>query len=151
MMAFPRGVWSERARSGAPGGNAEVSQELSRVAGAPQSRATLYKPRFSGRRSTFARSSTDFVAGSAASQGQVQSLGRLSTSQQVQSLDKGNIFRKVKYRLRGSLVKCRFVAGAAFSQGQTQVSGQGQHFRKCRYRWRCRQIEKQIDRCCACH
>ena len=47
------------------------------------------KYRFRGRRSTFARSITDFVAGAALSQGQVQIPWQ------------GQHFRKVKYRFRG--------------------------------------------------
>ena len=64
-----------------------------------------------GRRSTFARSSIDFVAGAALSQGQV------SISWQAQH------FRKVKCRFRGRRStfprsSVDFVAGAALSQGQ---------------------------------
>ena len=69
------------------------------------------KYRFRGRRSTFARSSKDFVAGAALWQGQVQ------ISWQAQH------FRKVKYRFcgrRSTFARSSrdFVAGAALSQGQ---------------------------------
>ena len=76
-----------------------------------------------GRRSTFARSSIDFVAGAALSQGQV------SISWQAQH------FRKVKCQIRGrrstfARSSTKFVAGASLSQGQVQNSWQVQHFRK---------------------
>ena len=81
-----------------------------------------------GRRSTFARSSIDFVAGAALSQGQV------SISWQAQH------FRKVKYKIRGRRItfarsSTEFVAGAALSQGQVQNSWHAQHFRKVKYRF----------------
>ena len=62
------------------------------------------KHRFRARRNTFARSSTDFVAGAALSQGQVEvswqaqhflSQGQVYSSWQAQH------FRKVQYRFRG--------------------------------------------------
>ena len=70
--------------------------------------------RFCGRHSTFARSGTDFVAGTILSQGQVQ------ISRQAQH------FSKVRYR---------FAADAGLSQGAVQVSRPAQHFRK-RYQFR---------------
>ena len=81
------------------------------------------KCRFCGRRSAFARSSAEFVAGAALSQGQVQN------SWQAQH------FRKVKFRIRG---RCRtfarssakLMAGASLSQGQVQNSWQAQRFRR---------------------
>ena len=81
-----------------------------------------------GRRSTFARSSIDFVAGASLSQGQV------SISWQAQH------FRKVKYKIRGRRItlarsSTEFVAGAALSQGQVQNSWHAQHFRKVKYRF----------------
>ena len=81
-----------------------------------------------GRRSTFARSSIDFVAGAALSQGQV------SISWQAQH------FRKVKYKIRGRRItfarsSTEFVAAAALSQGQVQNSWHAQHFRKVKYRF----------------
>ena len=101
------GAVSARARRRAHWhGNAEVSQGCNR-----------------GRRSTFAMSSADFVAGAALSQSQVQ------ISWQAQ------YYCKVKYRLR-----CRrsifarssadFVAGAALSQGEVQILWQGQYYCK---------------------
>ena len=69
--------------------------------------------RFRGRRSTFARSGADFVAGVALSQGQVQS------SRQAQ-------------QIAGSSKD--FVAGAALLHGQVQSSWQAQHFRKFKHR-----------------
>ena len=86
------------------------------------------KYRFRGRRSTFARSSIDFVAGAALSQGQVPN------SWQAQH------FRKVKYKIRGRRItfarsSTEFVAGAALSQGQVQNSWHAQHFRKVKYRF----------------
>ena len=93
------------------------------------------------RRKIFARRGTDFVAGAASSQCQVQ------ISWQAQH------FRKVKRRFRGrrctfamsstnsvaGVVTCDFAASAAHSQGQGQISWQAQHFRdvKCRFRGRC--------------
>ena len=76
-----------------------------------------------GRRSTFARSSIDFVAGAALSQGQV------SISWQAQH------FRKVKCQIRGrrstfARSSTKFVAGASLSQGQVQNLWQVQHFCK---------------------
>ena len=81
-----------------------------------------------GRCSTFARSSIDFVAGAALSQGQVPN------SWQAQH------FRKVKYKIRGrrstfARSSTEFVAGAALSQGQVQNSWHAQHFRKVKYRF----------------
>ena len=103
--------------------------------------------RFHSRRSTFAMSSTDFVAGAALWQDQVQ------ISWQAQH------FGKVKYRIRGrrstfamsnadfvtgaafspGKVECRFRGRAALWQGQVQILWQGQHFRKveCRCRRKC--------------
>ena len=100
------------------------SQGLNCVAG-----ATLSKARFRGRRSTFARSSKDFVAGAALSQGQVQN------SWQAQH------FRKVKCQNRGrrstfARSSAGFVAGATLSQGHVQISWQAHHFRKVKYRIR---------------
>ena len=76
----------------------------------------------------FARSSIDFVAGAALSQGQVPN------SWQAQH------FRKVKYKIRGRRItfarsSTEFVAGAALSQGQVQNSWHAQHFRKVKYRF----------------
>ena len=101
------------------------------------------KHRFRGRRSTFARSSTDFlgrrstfrmscadfVAGAALSQGQVQNSWH------------AHHFRKVKCRIRGRCCtfarsSVKFVAGTSLSQGQVQISWQAQHFRKVKYRFR---------------
>ena len=67
-----------------------------------------------GRRSTFARSSIDFVAGAALSQGQVQNSWQ------------AHHFRKVKYRICGrcstfARSSAKFVARAALSQGQVQI------------------------------
>ena len=80
------------------------------MAGAALSQGQVF-PRFElrGRRSTFARSSTDFVAGAALSQGQAQ------ISWQVQHV------HKVKYRIRGrcstfARSSAKFVAGAALLQ-----------------------------------
>ena len=94
------------------------------MAGAALSRGQVF-PRFElcGRRSTFARSSTDFVAGAALSQGQAK------ISWQAQH------FRKAKHRFRGrrstlTRSSTEFVAGAALSQGQVQHSWQAHHFRK---------------------
>ena len=79
-----------------------------------------------GRRSTFARSSTKFVAGASLSQGQVQNLW------QVQH------FRKVKCKIRGTRStfarsSTDFVAGAALWQGQAQIWWQAQHFCKVNF------------------
>ena len=72
--------------------------------------------RFRGRRSAFARSGTDVVAGTTLSEGQVQ------ISQQAQHFSK---------------VRDRFAAGAGLSQGAVQISRQAQHFRKrCQFRGR---------------
>ena len=65
--------------------------------------------RFRGRGITFARSSTEFVAGAALSQGQVQNSWQ------------AHHFRKVKYRFRGrrstfARSSTDFVAGAALLQ-----------------------------------
>ena len=71
---------------------------------------------FCSRRSTFARSGTDFVAGAILSEGQVQ------ISQQAQH------FSKVRYR---------FAAGAGLLQGAVQISRQAQHFcKRCQFRGR---------------
>ena len=72
--------------------------------------------RFRGRRCNFARSSTDFVAGAALSQGQV--FLRLEL--------RG---RRCTFARRGA----NFVAGATLSQGQVQISWQAQHFRSGRH------------------
>ena len=85
--------------------------------------------RLRGRCSTFARSSADFVAGAALSQGQVQ------MSWQAQHC------RKVKCKIRGrgstfARSSTDFVAGAALSQGQVQNLWQSSHFRKVKYRFR---------------
>ena len=76
----------------------------------------------------FARSSIDFVAGAALSQGQVPN------SWQAQH------FRKVKYKIHGRRItfarsSTEFVAGTALSQGQVQNSWHAQHFRKVKYRF----------------
>ena len=76
----------------------------------------------------FARSSIDFVAGAALSQGQVPN------SWQAQH------FRKVKYKIRGRRItfarsSTEIVAGAALSQGQVQNSWHAQHFRKVKCRF----------------
>ena len=92
-----------------------------------------------GRRSTFARSGSDFVAGAALSQGQV--VPRFCMAWQ------GQHFRKVRFRFRGrrstfARSSCRKVlhgvAGAALSKGQVQILWQAQHFRKVKYRFRVR-------------
>ena len=110
--------------------------------------------RLCGRRSTFARSGTDFAASAALSQGTAQ------ISRQAQH------FRKARRRFRGRrstfarsgtdfvagaalsqgqvpisrqaqhfcMVACRFCGRRTLSQGQVQISWQGQHFRKVRHR-----------------
>ena len=118
----------------------KFSQGLNCVAGAARSKGQVQiswqaqhfrkvKCRFRGRRSTFARSCTDFVAGAALSQGQAQ------ISWQAQH------FHKVMYRFRGRCStfgrsSAKFVAGASLSQGQVQISWQAQRFRKVKYRFR---------------
>ena len=72
--------------------------------------------RFRGKGITFARSSTELVAGAAISQGQVQNSWQ------------AHHFRKVKYRFRGrrstfARSSTDFVAGAALSQGQLSQPG----------------------------
>ena len=74
-------------------------------------RAGFTRIELRGRRSTLARSSIDFVAGAALSQGQVQVLWQAQH------------FRKVKYRFRGrrstfAMSSIDFVANAALSQAQ---------------------------------
>ena len=74
----------------------------------------------------FARSSIDFVAGAAFSQGQVP------ISWQAQH------FRKVKCKIRGRRItfarsSTEFVAGAALSQGQVQILWQAQHVSKVKH------------------
>ena len=81
-----------------------------------------------GSRSTFARSSIDFVAGAALSQGQVQNSWQ------------AHHFRKVKYRICGrcstfARSSAKFVARAALSQGQVQILWQAQHFSKVKHRF----------------
>ena len=117
------------------GGLGTVSERSRNGFGTGSETGPLARPRegfarieLRGRRSTFARSSIDFVAGAALSQGQVPN------SWQAQH------FRKVKYKIRGrritfarSSTEC--VAGAALSQGQVQNSWHAQHFRKVKYRF----------------
>ena len=112
---------------------------------------------FRGRHSILA---TDFVAGAALSQGQVQMSWQarhflasgtdasqipLARTRKAAHADswQGQHFRKVRRRFRGrgsifarSIID--FLAGAAFSQGQVHISWQGQHFRKVKCRFRCR-------------
>ena len=78
------------------------------------------KYRFRGRRCIFARSSIDFVAGAALSQGEV--------------IDR-KIQRYIDLSARSST---DFAAGAALSRGRVQISRQAQHFRKVKCRFRCR-------------
>ena len=81
--------------------------------------------RFRSRRSTLARSGTDFVAGAILLEGQVQ------ISQQAQH------FCKVRDRFAAGAAFARcdpdFAAGAALSQ-EVPISRQAQHFRKVRCR-----------------
>ena len=103
---------SERSRNGL----GTVSERSRRRAQLARPREGFARFELRGRRSTFARSSIDFVAGAALSQGQV------SISWQVQH------FRKVKYKIRGRRItfarsSTEFVAGAAFLQGQLSQPG----------------------------
>ena len=109
------GTGSERVRRRAHWhGRAKVSQAWQ----AQHFRKVKY--RFRGRRSTFARSSIDFVAGAALSQGQVPKIrGRRSTFARSST---------------------KFVAGASLSQGQVQNLWQVQHFRKVKCKIRGRRI-----------
>ena len=112
------------------GGLGTVSERSRNGLGTVSETGPLARPRegfarieLCGRRSTFARSSIDFVAGAALSQGQV------SISWQAQH------FRKVKCQIRGrrstfARSSTKFVAGASLSQGQVQNLWQVQHFRK---------------------
>ena len=93
------------------------------------------KCRFRDRRITFARPSTDFVAGAVLSQGQ----GKISLQAQLS--------RKVKYRFNGrrstfARSSADSVAGTALSQGQVKISWQAQlfarQFHKVKYRFRVR-------------
>ena len=92
-----------------------------------------------GRRSTFTRSGSDFVAGAALSQGQVfprfEWRGRRSTFERsgTDFVAGAALSRKVKF---SQGLNC--VAGAALSKGQVQISWQAQHFRKAKYRFRVR-------------
>ena len=85
------------------------------VTGAALSQKVRY--RFRARRSMFAGSGADFVAGAVLSQGRVQ------ISWQTQHFS-------------GRRNALDFVAGAALSQGQAQTAWQAQHFGKVRYRFR---------------
>ena len=111
---------------------------------------------FRGRRSTFARSSTDFMAGAALSQGQAQISWKAQHFHKVMyiflagaALSQGQAkiswhvqhFRKVKHRFRGRhstfTRSCTyFVAGAALSQGRVQNSWQAENFRNVKQRFR---------------
>ena len=97
--------------------------------------------RFRGRRSTFARSSADFVAGAVFSYfwHGLHWHGRARRRMQISW--EGQHFRKVRHRLlgRGSVFarsRTDFLAGAAFAQGQVHNSWQGQHSRKVKHRFR---------------
>ena len=87
------------------------------------------KYRFRGRHSTFARSSKDFVAGAALSQGHLvagAALCAAASQGQVQVSWQAQHFSKVKYRFGGrrstfSRSSTDLVAGAALSQGQVQI------------------------------
>ena len=99
---------------------------------------------FRGRRSTFARSGTHFVARAALSQGRRNAFaGQVQISRQAQR------FRKVRYRFRGTrstFTRCGpdFVAGTILSEGQVQISQQAQHFCKVRDRFAV-QISRQAQ------
>ena len=70
-----------------------------------------------------ARSGTDFVAGTALSQGQVQ------ISWQAQYfLTSGTDASQIPLARTRQAARADFVAGAAFSQGQAQISWQGSIF-----------------------
>ena len=115
------------------GGLGTVSERSRNGFGTGSETGPLARPRegfarfeLRGRRSTFARSSIDFVAGAALSQGQV------SISWQAQH------FCKVKYRFRGrrstfARSSIDFVAGATLSQALPASWGMA----RCRKRWRC--------------
>ena len=99
--------------------------------------------RFPGRRSIFARSSKDFVAGAALSARSSTYFvaGAALSHGQVQILWQAQRFRKVKCRICGRCStfagsSAEFVAGATLSQGQIQISWQAQHFGKVRHRFR---------------
>ena len=78
-----------------------------------------------------ARSGTDFVAGAALSQGEVQ------TSWQARHfLTSGTDATQIPLARTRKAAHADFVAGAVFSQGQVQISWQGQHFRKVKHRFR---------------
>ena len=78
------------------------------------------RSKFRGRRSTFARSGPDFVAGTALSQGQARFRGRRSTfARSGPDFVAHAALFKVGHRFRGRHfreVRHRFVAGAAILQ-----------------------------------
>ena len=142
------------------GGLGTVSERSRNGLGTVSETGPLARPRegfarfeLRGRRSTFARSSIDFVAGAALSQGQVsiswqaqhfrkvkcQIRGRRSTfARSSKNSWQAHHFRKVKYRICGrcstfARSSAKFVARAALSQGQVQIWWQAQHFSKVKH------------------
>ena len=83
-----------------------------------------------------ARSGTDFVAGAAHSQGQVQISWQARRFRKVRIhrwIDRSNGKREREKDRDGGVNR---VAGAALSQGRAQISWQARRFRKVRYRFR---------------
>ena len=127
LMQFVAGEALSQGRRNTFAGQVQISR---------QAQHFRVRDRFCGRRSTFARSGTDFVAGAILSEGQVQISQQAQHFSKVGGTDSRQVqdFRKVRSRYRGRrrifARGTNFAAGAALSQGTVQSLTQAQHFRK---------------------